>query len=325
MPSAKSTSSAAHTSQPWPPTIGLCGHSKSGKTTLATHLAQHFAGAGLDVGYVKHAHRPMTLDAAGKDTDELFQAGASTVGLDPQQSFVRRRREAKAAGVSAARGANDDARTWLGRQLDLVIVEGDKASARPKLWLLGEGEAAPPEGVANVIAALPRGDGRFAQATEVVDEWLAKEHRGWPMAVGVLASEPALVTPERAIEVGRGVSDLVLLVGNGWPGDIAPDVPRLPPAVDADGATAGLLAAFRWAPDRRWLFLSCDADPTCAREVRELLSCTKAKRWVTGLDMPNVPLPLAVVCDPPVGELLEDLIRAGGELPTNSERQRTGE
>ena len=107
--------------------IGLAGWSGSGKTTLVTRVIPVLTGRGLKVATVKHAHHDFDIDQPGKDSWLHRQSGASEVAV-----------------VSSRRWAiihelGDEAEPSLPAMLaklsavDLVIVEGFKRHAHPKL------------------------------------------------------------------------------------------------------------------------------------------------------------------------------------------------
>jgi len=107
--------------------IGLAGWSGSGKTTLVTNVIPVLVRRGLKVATVKHAHHEFDTDQPGKDSWLHRQAGASEVAI-----------------VSSRRWAivhelGQEPEPPLGDVLaklspvDLVIVEGFKRHAHPKL------------------------------------------------------------------------------------------------------------------------------------------------------------------------------------------------
>lgn len=147
-----------------PLVLGICGFSGSGKTTLLEQLVPHLKAAGLAVAVVKHDAHSLSIDPKGKDSDRLFRAGADVLVHDDRQGILRFR----AAKLSLA-GAIER----LGGRYDLVLVEGHKTSPGPKLWLLGEGETAPPAGVTGVLDALPRNRTRPARALRVIEAYRA--------------------------------------------------------------------------------------------------------------------------------------------------------
>jgi molybdopterin-guanine dinucleotide biosynthesis adapter protein len=107
--------------------IGLAGWSGSGKTTLVTNVIPVLVKRGLKVATVKHAHHDFDTDKPGKDSWLHRQAGATEVAI-----------------VSSRRWAivhelGEEPEPPLGDVLaklspvDLVIVEGFKRHAHPKL------------------------------------------------------------------------------------------------------------------------------------------------------------------------------------------------
>ena len=107
--------------------IGLAGWSGSGKTTLLTRVIPRLVARGLTVSTLKHAHHGFDVDQPGKDSHSHRMAGATEVLIAAP---------ARCALVHELRG---DAEPTLQKLLallspvDLVIVEGYKAAAIPKL------------------------------------------------------------------------------------------------------------------------------------------------------------------------------------------------
>ena len=155
MPPSRKTS----TSKP-PPVLGICGHSGSGKTTLIVRLLPRLRRAGLRVGVVKHDAHGLDVDRPGKDSDRLFRAGADVLIHGPREGLIRFR---------ARRLSLEEAVARLGTSYDLVLVEGHKSSSVPKVWLLGEGETAPPPRTRRVLAVLGRDADRLGEAMRVLE------------------------------------------------------------------------------------------------------------------------------------------------------------
>ena len=145
--------------------VSFVAKSGTGKTTLLEKVITELKGRGHRIGVVKHDAHALSIDPKGKDSDRLFRAGADVLVHDDRQGILRFR----AAKLSLA-GAIDR----LGGRYDLVLVEGHKTSPGPKLWLLGEGETAPPAGVTGVIDVLPRNRLRPGRAHRVILAFLAK-------------------------------------------------------------------------------------------------------------------------------------------------------
>jgi molybdopterin-guanine dinucleotide biosynthesis adapter protein len=107
--------------------IGLAGWSGSGKTTLVTSVIPVLRGRGLKVATVKHAHHDFDIDQPGKDSWRHRQAGASEVAV------VSSRRWAIVHELGAE--PEPPLAEVLAKlsPVDLVIVEGFKRHAHPKL------------------------------------------------------------------------------------------------------------------------------------------------------------------------------------------------
>ena len=107
--------------------FGLAGWSGSGKTTLAVRLLPVLIGRGLTVSTVKHAHHSFDVDQPGKDSYEHRRAGACEVMVASANRWALMREH---------RGAEEPPLDELLSHMtpvDLVIVEGFKAAAHPKL------------------------------------------------------------------------------------------------------------------------------------------------------------------------------------------------
>jgi molybdopterin-guanine dinucleotide biosynthesis protein B len=107
--------------------IGLAGWSGAGKTTLMTRLIPELAARGIAVSTLKHAHHAFDIDQPGKDSYAHRSAGARQVLVAGAQRW---------ALLSELRGAAEPTLGALLRRLDpvdLVIVEGFKRDAHPKI------------------------------------------------------------------------------------------------------------------------------------------------------------------------------------------------
>ena len=116
--------------------FGFAGWSGSGKTTLIEKLIPSFAGRGLRVSLIKHAHHTFDVDQPGKDSYRHRHAGAAEVLVTSSRRWVL---------MHELRGAAEPAFEAQLQKLspcDLVIVEGFKHAAIPKLevWRKETGE-----------------------------------------------------------------------------------------------------------------------------------------------------------------------------------------
>ncbi|MFM2422932.1 MAG: hypothetical protein RL291_1462 [Pseudomonadota bacterium] len=109
------------------PVFGVVGWKKSGKTTLTKRLVEVFAGRGLRVATVKHAHHDFQIDNAETDSAKHRAAGAQQVAIVSSERW---------AMVRELKGAPEpDFADVLLRldPCDLVIVEGYKSQPIPKI------------------------------------------------------------------------------------------------------------------------------------------------------------------------------------------------
>ena len=107
--------------------IGLAGWSGAGKTTLMTRLIPELAARGVGVSTLKHAHHAFDVDRPGKDSYEHRSAGARQVLVASAHRW---------ALMTEHRGAPEPVLAELLPRfdpVDLVIVEGFKRDAHPKI------------------------------------------------------------------------------------------------------------------------------------------------------------------------------------------------
>jgi molybdopterin-guanine dinucleotide biosynthesis protein B len=107
--------------------IGIAGWSGAGKTTLLTRVIPCLAARGLRVSTVKHAHHAFDVDQPGKDSHTHREAGATEVLVSSASRW---------ALMHELRGEPEWTLHGLLQKLspvDLVLVEGFKTQAHPKL------------------------------------------------------------------------------------------------------------------------------------------------------------------------------------------------
>lgn len=140
--------------------ISVIGKKDAGKTTLVVAMAQDFARRGRRVGTIKHGHHPALVDQEGKDTWRHFNEGRAirTLIESPGQRVTFEQSEGTADPVELVR------RHFL--DVDLVIVEGFKRAALPKIEVHRQAVHATP---------------LYDPAAEGADQWIAMvSDRRWP-------------------------------------------------------------------------------------------------------------------------------------------------
>ncbi len=109
-----------------PPILSIAGHSNSGKTTLIERLIPELSRLGYRVGTIKHDAHNFVMDHEGKDTWRMSQAGAQTVVIASATQMAMTRRLDTEAGL-------EEIASWLFKDVDIIIAEGYKRSAYPKI------------------------------------------------------------------------------------------------------------------------------------------------------------------------------------------------
>lgn len=118
--------------------FGFAGWSGSGKTTLVEKLIPVFTARGLRVSVIKHAHHGFDLDKPGKDSWRHREAGATQVLMLSNDRWVL---------MHELRGAPEptlDEQLRLLEPCDLVLIEGYKAAAVPKIEIHRPAHGKPP-------------------------------------------------------------------------------------------------------------------------------------------------------------------------------------
>lgn len=107
--------------------IGLAGWSGAGKTTLLKRVIPALNERGVSVSTVKHAHHKFDIDMPGKDSYEHRAAGAREVLVASANrwALMHELRDEPEWSLTELLGK-------LSR-VDLVIVEGFKTGAHPKI------------------------------------------------------------------------------------------------------------------------------------------------------------------------------------------------
>ncbi|WP_447972972.1 molybdopterin-guanine dinucleotide biosynthesis protein B [Nitrospira sp. Kam-Ns4a] len=135
-----------------PPILCIVGRSNSGKTTLVERLIPELVKAGYRIATIKHAGHGFDLDTEGKDSWRHKRAGASSVIV------LARRSLAMFADVPEQIKVEEVRDRFIDAEIDLVLAEGWKSDAFPKIVVVGDryGEVpVSPEGLLAVVSGAP--------------------------------------------------------------------------------------------------------------------------------------------------------------------------
>lgn len=113
-----------------PAIVGVVGSSGAGKTTLLTRLLPLLRERGLQVAVLKHAHHTFDIDHAGKDSFQLRKAGAAQVLVASRERWALM---VETPGGTEAPPLESLLARLDRRRLDLVLVEGFRHEAFPKI------------------------------------------------------------------------------------------------------------------------------------------------------------------------------------------------
>lgn len=177
----KNETTSAVTEQPnatRPVVIGLAGWSGSGKTSLALRLIALLRARGLRVATLKHAHHQFDVDVPGKDSYRHREAGAEQVIVASHQRIALMI-EDPLPDPADRRPLRD--LLALVQNVDVVIVEGFKTEAHPKIEVYRPetGKGRLPDSSPNIVALASPGaglkdpdPGRLALDLDRPEDWL---------------------------------------------------------------------------------------------------------------------------------------------------------
>jgi molybdopterin-guanine dinucleotide biosynthesis protein B len=106
---------------------GIVGWKNAGKTGLMERLVTEITGRGISVSTVKHAHHSFDVDHPGKDSYRHRVAGATEVLLSSRNrvALMHELRDVDEPTLEALLARL--------RPVDLVLIEGYKRDAHPKV------------------------------------------------------------------------------------------------------------------------------------------------------------------------------------------------
>lgn len=126
------------------PIVSMVGQHNSGKTTLLTEVIPYLKRAGCKTAVIKHAAHGLNIENRS-DSDRLYNSGADLVyASSPSMSLVYRRYDQEEELETIY--------SHISPGYDLVIGEGFKKAAVPKIEVLRAEISTKPMDLENVIA-----------------------------------------------------------------------------------------------------------------------------------------------------------------------------
>ncbi|MDH5542327.1 MAG: molybdopterin-guanine dinucleotide biosynthesis protein B [Nitrospinota bacterium] len=259
----------------FPPRLGFCGYSDSGKTTLIEKLIPALASAGLTAGYLKHDAHRLDVDREGKDTWRIYKAGASVVAANSEEETFARTSSVMDGSIFAG--------------CDLVIVEGFKNAEWDKFWVHPyDGDSGNMPNLVNVIGEIGGGGFRHDDVTAIagrVEEWLRgkvsdreiygglliggkSERMGSPKSLMVA---DGVTLAERNFALLKGHCDAAYLLGTGPVPENMKDEKRIADLPGVEGPLGGILSASRLASSVDWLILAVDMPNVTAEYLKVII------------------------------------------------------
>jgi molybdopterin-guanine dinucleotide biosynthesis protein A len=310
------------------PVLAVCGFSGSGKTTLLEAAISRLVERGLAIAIVKHDAHGFEVDRPGKDSDRFFRAGATVLLSGGQQQFERR--------GSTTMLSLEAALARLGRDHDLLLVEGHKDTPLPKFWLASgdDSDVRPdniPKSVTNIVGTLAWNSPRLSAFMEYIDRWLPAAWNARPLISGLLmgGTSSRMGSPKQLLPFGeRTLGEIaaealaahrndstgdprVVALGQGVLPEALKSFVQLPDPPGFSGPGAALIAAHRWAPEAAWIVAACDHPWLRSEHIQWLVAQRQPGRWAIIPSQPDGHLsPTLALYEPQALEFLERQARA---------------
>lgn len=128
-----------------PSIISIIGSSRSGKTTLIEKLIGELKARGYRVATVKHALENVTLDQPGKDSWRHIQAGSEATAVSAKDKLVLIKPLASEMNL-------EQIAQLFGEDYDIILAEGFKQSAAPKIEVHRREAGAPLSNIKGLVA-----------------------------------------------------------------------------------------------------------------------------------------------------------------------------
>jgi len=142
----------------------IAAKSNSGKTTIIENVIPLLQEKGLKVAALKGNIQHYDFDTHGKDSFRFAKAGANISGITTPDSFILVGEKLSTHGTEAAIKRLTD--------MDLILIEGDKASDNPKIEVMRKSISSIPLLNVNTIAVMTdMEDLQIAQTILKIDDY----------------------------------------------------------------------------------------------------------------------------------------------------------
>lgn len=135
--------------------LQIIGRKKSGKTTIMCQWIQKAATLQLDVAAFKQTHHDAAMDVSGTDTAHFAEAGARQVFMKKEGHLFLHQQKSYTTKTHISTPEVSGEGEWqrlISSEIDLVLFEGFKQLAHPKLLLLRPGDTVADFPYANICA-----------------------------------------------------------------------------------------------------------------------------------------------------------------------------
>jgi len=239
---------------PWPPVLGICSRSGSGKTLLIERLVPRLRRRGARVAVVKHCAHRIEADAPGKDSDRIFRAGADVLAAGRDEAFARFHEPDMPLRQAFRRVAAG---------CDVCLVEGYRGQDIPRIRVASAEAEAERAGETNVLLTVTDALAQVEAVEAVVWDILERSNRALP-AMGLVlpaagsesGEETAGIAIKQAADALRAHVQRVFLSGEPPALSHLDGINYLLPAPHAKEPLAGILGAMRWHPAARWVVVA---------------------------------------------------------------------
>jgi molybdopterin-guanine dinucleotide biosynthesis protein B len=127
--------------------ISFVGRHNSGKTTVLEKVVRYLTEQGYRVGIIKHSSHDFNIDIPGTDSFRLADAGAQVVAISSPFRMAFHKEVQKDRPL-------DELCRLMQDEVDIIITEGFKREARPKIEVARQGISSELLNLNNLVAVV---------------------------------------------------------------------------------------------------------------------------------------------------------------------------